>query len=83
MGDTPWSFVAHCMCILAYTPVGTGETYFAAFAALNFLVICETFLFAACLEMVCLLAACLSFFSARVLFSKSLLPGRLRRYLCG
>ncbi len=37
---------------------GDGETYFAAFAALNLLVNLETFLEAACLEMV-FLSSCL------------------------
>lgn len=41
MGDTSIVFYAHCMCI-SNTLVGTGETYFAAFAALNLLVICDT-----------------------------------------
>lgn len=54
---------------LAYTLVGTGETYSAAFAAFSFRVIWETFLLADCLEMVCLEAAFFRAFSASVLFS--------------
>ncbi len=61
-------FDAHC-AHLTYAPVGTGETYFAAFAALNLLVSLETFLEAAFLEIVCLEAACISFFSASFSFS--------------
>ena len=49
---------------LTYARVGTGENYFAAFAALSFLVNLEVFLEAACLEIVFLAAACISFFSA-------------------
>ena len=54
---------------LTYARVGTGETYFAACAALNLLVNLETFLEAACLEIVPFAAACISFFSARCSFS--------------
>ena len=54
---------------LTYARVGTGETYFAALAALNLLVNLETFLEAACLEIVPLAAACISFFSASLNFS--------------
>ena len=46
MGDTSMVFAAHA-AHLTYAPVGTGETYFAAFAALNLLVSLETFLEAA------------------------------------
>ena len=60
--------IAHAVH-LTYARVGTGETYFAAFAALNLLVNLETFLEAACLEIVPFAAACISFFSARASFS--------------
>ena len=63
MGDTFHRFLCSMHVYLAYTLVGTGEHY-SAFAALSFLVIWDTFLLAACLEMVCLAAACFSFFSA-------------------
>ena len=54
---------------LTYARVGTGETYFAAFAALNLLVNLETLLEAAFFEIVFFDAACLSFFSASLSFS--------------
>lgn len=54
---------------LTYALVGTGETYFAALAALNLLVNLETFLEAACFEIVFLAAACMNFFSTRRSFS--------------
>ena len=63
------SFFCSRHVYLTYTQVGTGETYFAAFAALNLLVNLETFLDAACLEIVPFAAACISFFSARCSFS--------------
>ena len=68
MGDTSIAF-AHLHVYLTYTLVGTGETYFAEFAALNLFVIRETFLEAACLLIEPFAAACISFFSAKVSFS--------------
>ena len=68
-GDTSRVFSLNAHVYLTYTLVGTGETYFAAFAALNLFVNLETFLEAACLEIVPLAAACISFFSARTNFS--------------
>ena len=68
MGDTSMVFAAHA-AHLTYALVGTGETYFAAFAALNLLVSLETFLEAAFFEIVCFEAACISFFSASFSFS--------------
>jgi hypothetical protein len=69
MGDTSMGFCSLAFVHLTYALVGTGETYFAAFAALNLLVNLETFLEAAFLEIVFLAAACLSFFSASLNFS--------------
>lgn len=74
MGDTSIFFL-NLLCSLlifvhlTYAPVGTGETYFAAFAALNLLVNLETLLEAAFFEIVFFDAACLSFFSASLSFS--------------
>ena len=62
--------IAHAVH-LTYARVGTGETYFAALAALNLFVNLETFLEAAFLEMVFFAAACLSFFSASLNFSSA------------
>ncbi len=67
-GDTSGVFALFAVH-LTYARVGTGETYFAALAALNLLVNLETFLEAACLEIVPLAAACINFFSARASFS--------------
>lgn len=57
------------LCVFSVYTVGTGETYSDALAAFSFLVICETFLLACCLEIVCFAAAFFSSFSAFVLFS--------------
>ena len=72
MGDTGHLFLSGTILNsflisvhLTYARVGTGETYFAAFAVLNLFVNLETFLEAACLEIVPLAAACISFFSAK------------------
>ena len=72
MGDTSMVFlmIAHTVH-LTYARVGTGETYFAALAALNLLANLEVFLDAACLEIVFLAAACISFFSASLNFSSA------------
>ena len=61
---------------LTYALVGTGETYFAAFAALNLLANLETFLEAAFLLRVPFAAACINFFSTTTNFSAaaSMLP---------
>ena len=56
---------------LTYARVGTGETYFAALAALNRFVNLEVFLEAAFLEIVFLEAACFSSFSASLSFSSA------------
>ena len=69
MGDTTIVFVLLAHVYLTYTLVGTGETYFAALAALNLFVSRETFLEAACFLIVPLAAACISFFSASFSFS--------------
>ena len=66
----PWFFIAHAVH-LTYARVGTGETYFAALAALNRLVNLEVFREAAFLEIVPFAAACISFFSASLNFSSA------------
>ena len=62
--------IAHAVH-LTYARVGTGETYFAALAALNLFVNLEVFLEAAFLEIVFFAAACFSFFSASLNFSSA------------